>query len=144
MSHGLNGILHSLRDTIGEIHLEDSPGSPDMFTPQDNGMVHLSSPYLVPETLKRLDSVLQSRGLTVFARIDHSGEAEKIGMKMRTTQLIIFGGPKGDTPLMVASPILGSRRSSFCPSCVVLVILTVLVPILNLSFGTGSLGRLNW
>ena len=77
-----------------------------MFTSADNGMVHLSSPYSVPETLKRLDSVLQSRGLTVFARIDHSGEAEKVGMKMRLTQLIIFGSPKGGTPVMVASPTL--------------------------------------
>ena len=49
-----------------------------MATSPDNGIVHLSSPYKVPETLKRLDSVLQSRGLTVFARIDHSGEAEKV------------------------------------------------------------------
>jgi len=69
-------------------------------------MVHLSSPYKVPETLKRLDSVLQSRGLAVFARIDHSGEAEKVGMKMHPTQLILFGSPKGGTPVMVASPTL--------------------------------------
>jgi uncharacterized protein (DUF302 family) len=69
-------------------------------------MVHLSSPYPVPETLRRLDSVLQSRGLTVFARIDHSGEAEKVGMKMHSTQLILFGSPKGGTPVMVASPTL--------------------------------------
>ncbi len=72
----------------------------------DNGIVHLSSPYPYPETLKRLDSLLQERGLTVFARIDHSGEAEKVGMKMCPTQLIIFGSPKGGTPLMVASPTL--------------------------------------
>lgn len=72
----------------------------------DNGMKHLSSPYSVPETLKRLDAVLQARGLMVFARIDHSGEAEKIGMKMHPTQVVIFGSPKGGTPLMVASPTL--------------------------------------
>ena len=77
-----------------------------MATSPDNGMVHLSSPYSVPETLKRLDSILQARGLTVFARIDHSGEAEKVGMKMHPTQLIIFGSPKGGTPVMVASPTL--------------------------------------
>jgi uncharacterized protein (DUF302 family) len=69
-------------------------------------MVHLSSPYPVAETLKRLDSVLRSRGLTVFARVDHSGEAEKVGMKMHPTQLVILGSPKGGTPLMVASPTL--------------------------------------
>jgi uncharacterized protein (DUF302 family) len=77
-----------------------------MATSPDNGMVHLRSPYSVSETLKRLDSVLQSKGLAVFARIDHSGEAEKVGMKMLPTQLIIFGSPKGGTPLMVASPTL--------------------------------------
>jgi uncharacterized protein (DUF302 family) len=77
-----------------------------MATFPDNGMVHLSSPYTVPETVKRLDSVLQSRSLTVFARIDHSGEAEKVSMKMHPTQLIIFGSPKGGTPVMVASPTL--------------------------------------
>ena len=77
-----------------------------MTTSLDNGMVHLSSPYSVPETLQRLDSVLQSRGLTVFARIDHSGEAEKVGMRMHPTQLILFGSPKGGAPVMVASPPL--------------------------------------
>lgn len=77
-----------------------------MATSPDNGMVHLRSPYSVSETLKRLDSVLQSKGLAVFARIDHSGEAQKVGMKMLPTQLIIFGSPKGGTPLMVASPTL--------------------------------------
>jgi uncharacterized protein (DUF302 family) len=77
-----------------------------MSTSPENGMVHLGSPYSVPETLKRLESILQSRGLTVFARIDHSGEAEKVGMKMHSTQLIVFGSPKGGTPVMVASPTL--------------------------------------
>ena len=69
-----------------------------MPTFPDNGIVHLSSPYPFPETLKRLDSLLQERELTVFARIDHSGEAEKVGMKMCPTQLIIFGSPKRARP----------------------------------------------
>ena len=72
----------------------------------DNGLIHVRSPYPVPETLKRIEAVLAAKSLTVFARIDHSGEAEKIGLKMRPTQLIIFGSPKGGTPLMVASPTL--------------------------------------
>ena len=75
-----------------------------MSTDPDNGMIHLSSPYSVPETLARLESILRSRGITVFARIDHSGEAEKVSMKMHPTQLIIFGSPKGGTPVMLASP----------------------------------------
>jgi uncharacterized protein (DUF302 family) len=69
-------------------------------------MAHLSSPYSVPETLRRLESLLQTRGVAVFARIDHSGEAEKAGLKMRPTQLLIFGSPKQGTPLMIASPAL--------------------------------------
>ena len=70
----------------------------------DNGLVHLSSPFSVAETLKRLETALQSRGIAIFARIDHSGEAEKVGMKMHPTQLIVFGSPKGGTPVMQASP----------------------------------------
>ncbi|HYM07976.1 MAG TPA: DUF302 domain-containing protein [Terriglobales bacterium] len=70
----------------------------------DNGMVHLSSPYSVAETIKRLEAVLQTQGLTEFCRIDHSGEAEKAGLKMPPTQVVIFGSPKGGTPLMVAAP----------------------------------------
>ena len=72
----------------------------------EKGMIHLTSPYSVPETLRRLESLLQARGLAIFARIDHSGEAEKAGLKMRPTQLLIFGSPKQGTPLMVASPTL--------------------------------------
>jgi uncharacterized protein (DUF302 family) len=72
----------------------------------DNGLIHLRSPYSVPETLKRLESLLQARNITMFARIDHSGEAEKVGLTMHPTQLIIFGSPKSGTPLMVASPTL--------------------------------------
>ena len=72
----------------------------------DNGMVHLSSRYSMAETLERLEPLLNAAGLTVFCRVDHSGEAEKAGLKMRPTQLIIFGSPKGGTPLMIAAPTL--------------------------------------
>jgi uncharacterized protein (DUF302 family) len=72
----------------------------------DNGMLHLSSPYSFPETLKRVESLLQERGLTIFCRIDHSGEAEKVGLEMHPTRLILFGSPKGGTPVMVASPTI--------------------------------------
>ena len=72
----------------------------------DNGLIHLSSPYSVPETLQRLESILRAKNLTIFARIDHSGEATKVGLTMRPTQLIIFGSPKAGTPMMIASPTL--------------------------------------
>ena len=70
----------------------------------DHGMIHLTSPYSVAETIKRLESLIQAQGLIEFCRIDHSGEAEKAGLKMNPTQLVIFGGPKGGTPLMLAAP----------------------------------------
>jgi uncharacterized protein (DUF302 family) len=71
-----------------------------------NGLIQVASPYSVDETLKRLQAVLAERGVQVFALIDHGGEAQKVGMKMRPTKLLIFGNPKGGTPLMVAAPTL--------------------------------------
>jgi uncharacterized protein (DUF302 family) len=69
-----------------------------------SGLMQVVSPYPVDETLQRLQSVLSQRGLQIFALIDHSGEAEKVGLKMRPTKLLIFGSPKGGTPVMVAAP----------------------------------------
>jgi uncharacterized protein (DUF302 family) len=71
-----------------------------------NGIIDVPSRYSVPETLARLQSILKEKNITVFALIDHSGEAEKAGLKMRPTQLLVFGSPKGGTPLMVAAPRL--------------------------------------
>ncbi|MGA7927466.1 MAG: DUF302 domain-containing protein [Candidatus Sulfotelmatobacter sp.] len=71
-----------------------------------NGLLQAASPYTVDETVSRLESVLADRGVQVFAVVDHSGEAEKVGMKMRPTKLVIFGNPKGGTPVMVAAPTL--------------------------------------
>src|SRR6202163_3639490 len=72
----------------------------------ERGIIDVPSGYSVPETAARLRSILKEKGLTVFALIDHSGEAEKAGLTMRPTQLLIFGSPKGGTPLMVAAPRL--------------------------------------
>lgn len=70
----------------------------------NNGLIHTASPYSVAETLQRLEAILKSKGLTIFARVDHSGEAAKAGMEMHLTQLLIFGSPKGGTPVMLAAP----------------------------------------
>ena len=70
----------------------------------DNGMVHLSSPHTLAATLARLETIVQSKGLTILARIDHSGDAAKAGLKMQPTKLLIFGNAKSGTPLMIASP----------------------------------------
>jgi uncharacterized protein (DUF302 family) len=73
---------------------------------QENGLLQVVSPYSVEETVKRLQSILTQKGLQVFAVVDHSGEAEKVGMKLRPTKLLIFGSPKAGTPLMAAAPTL--------------------------------------
>jgi uncharacterized protein (DUF302 family) len=73
---------------------------------QNNGLTQVASQYSVDDTVKRLESILKERGLQVFALIDHSGEAEKVGMKMRPTKLLVFGSPKGGTPVMVAAPTI--------------------------------------
>ena len=68
------------------------------------GIISKASEYSVAETLDRVEAVLGEKGIRVFARVDHSGEAEKVGLKMRPTQLLIFGNPKGGTPVMLAAP----------------------------------------
>lgn len=68
------------------------------------GIVDKPSHHSVDETVERLRNILESKGLTLFALVDHSGEAEKVGMKMPPTKLLIFGSPKAGTPLMLASP----------------------------------------
>jgi uncharacterized protein (DUF302 family) len=69
-----------------------------------NGIVTILSHHSVDETVQRLEGILQAKGVKLFSVIDHSGEAEKAGMQMRPTKLLIFGNPKAGTPLMIASP----------------------------------------
>ena len=71
---------------------------------EGNGLMQVASKRTVDETVQRLESIVGERGLQLFALIDHSGEAAKVGMKMRPTKLLIFGSPKGGTPVMVAAP----------------------------------------
>lgn len=72
----------------------------------ENGVVTLSCSHSVNETVTRLKKLLESKGVTLFAVIDHSGEAEKAGLAMPNTKLIIFGNPKAGTPLMLAAPTM--------------------------------------
>ncbi len=71
-----------------------------------SGLVEVASRYAFGETVDRLSAAFMERGMKVFAVIDHSGEAEKVGLTMRPTKLLIFGSPKGGTPLMRAAPSL--------------------------------------
>ena len=69
-----------------------------------NGIVNVPSKHSVDQTVAKLKTILESKGVTIFSLVDHSGEAEKVGLKMRPTKLLIFGNPKAGTPLMVAAP----------------------------------------
>lgn len=64
----------------------------------------MSSNHSVDQAVERLKNILQSKGVTLFALIDHSGEAAEVGMKMTPTKVLIFGSPKAGTPLMLAAP----------------------------------------
>jgi uncharacterized protein (DUF302 family) len=68
------------------------------------GIIRKPSTRTVPETLDRLEAVLKAKGIGVFARVDHSGEAAKVGLTMPPTQVLIFGNPKAGTPVMLAAP----------------------------------------
>jgi len=70
----------------------------------NRGIMDKPSNHSVEQTVEKLKSILQSKGVTLFALVDHDGEAKKVGMKMRPTKLLIFGSPKAGTPLMLAKP----------------------------------------
>lgn len=69
-----------------------------------NGIVKKPSNHSVDETVAKLRGILEAKGVMLFALVDHSGEATKAGLKMPPTKLLIFGNPKGGTPLMLAAP----------------------------------------
>jgi uncharacterized protein (DUF302 family) len=71
-----------------------------------SGLIQIASRFSFEETVRRLQAAFVEKGLQVFAVIDHSGEAEKVGLKMPPTKALIFGSPKAGTPLMVAAPSL--------------------------------------
>jgi uncharacterized protein (DUF302 family) len=75
-----------------------------MTSNADTGIVSVPSNHSVDQTVEKLEEILKAKGVKLFALVDHSGEAERAGMKMRPTKLLIFGNPKGGTPLMIASP----------------------------------------
>jgi len=68
------------------------------------GIITIPTTHTVDQAVEKLKALLDAKGVTLFAVIDHSGEAEKAGLKMPPTKLLIFGNPKGGTPLMLASP----------------------------------------
>ncbi len=71
-----------------------------------DGIASKPTGHSVDETVVKLLQLLKAGGVALFTLIDHSGEAEKVGLKMRPTKLLIFGNPKGGTPLMQAAPTI--------------------------------------
>jgi uncharacterized protein (DUF302 family)/uncharacterized membrane protein YidH (DUF202 family) len=94
--------LISIRSSTGSqlAHNEEM----SMTVSKGEGIVDTASNHSVDETVEKLKGILQAKGVTLFAVVDHSGEAEKVGMKMPPTKLLIFGNPKGGTPVMLAAP----------------------------------------
>jgi uncharacterized protein (DUF302 family)/uncharacterized membrane protein YidH (DUF202 family) len=89
----------------GSVHLQAARGEESSMTATtDRGIIDTPSKHSVEETVEKLKGILREKGITLFALVDHSGEAEKAGMKMRPTKLLIFGSPKGGTPVMLAAP----------------------------------------
>jgi len=80
--------------------------APFVTPPSIEGIITKRSPFSVEETLERLQEAMRNRSLSVFAHINHSGEAERVGLKMQEAHVLFFGNPKAGTPLMIATPLL--------------------------------------
>src|SRR5580658_472265 len=89
-----SGDSRTLRDTVKS----------EALMPNQNGIVSIPSHHSVDETVEKLKAMLQAKGIELFALVDHSGEAAKAGLHMPPTKLLIFGNPRGGTPLMLAAP----------------------------------------
>ncbi|MGD0907728.1 MAG: DUF302 domain-containing protein [Candidatus Acidiferrales bacterium] len=77
-----------------------------MASSPDNGIFTISCNVSVEEAVHRLEEMLRAKGVMLFAVVDHSGEAAKVGLQMKPTKLLIFGNPKAGTPLMIAAPTI--------------------------------------
>jgi uncharacterized protein (DUF302 family) len=95
----LRGSVHP----VPEVNSQSSKEAP-MAPTTENGIITIPSNHSADQTVEKLKGILQAKGVMLFALVDHSGEAEKAGMKMPPTKLLIFGNPKGGTPIMLAAP----------------------------------------
>lgn len=102
MSYYLVATRHVSALTMPKVKEASMPAAPGAIL--ENGIVRIPSQHSVDETVAKLQSILQAKNVTLFAMVNHSGEAEKAGMHMPNTKLLIFGSPKAGTPLMLASP----------------------------------------
>jgi len=101
---GVSGAAFSLAHAA-KSHSNPGPSDPAASAVEKGaGIVTKPSNHPVDETVAKLKTLLQTKGIELFVLVDHSGEAAKVGLKMPNTKLLIFGNPKGGTPLMLASP----------------------------------------
>jgi len=100
----LNSTMKISHVTVLLITIVLQAAAADNAVMKENGIIDIASNHSVDETVEKLKGILQAKGITLFALVDHSGEAAKAGMKMRPTKLFIFGNPKGGTPVMLAAP----------------------------------------
>jgi len=97
-------LLHELLNSLLYASLTVAVISGGTAQAGSDTVVTKPSKYSVPETISRIERAVTAKGMQIFVRIDHSGEAKKVGLSMRPTELLIFGNPKGGTGLMVAKP----------------------------------------
>lgn len=102
MSYYLLSARHV--SAVSPMKMQEAPMSAISPTLAENGVVRIASRHSVAETVAKLEAMLQAKNVKLFTVVDHSGEAEKAGLKMPNTKLLIFGNPKAGTPLMLAAP----------------------------------------
>jgi len=102
MSYYLVATRHVSALHLSPVKEAFMPAAPEAVL--ENGIVRIPSHHSVDETVIKLQTILQAKNVKLFAVVDHSGEAETIGLRMPNTKLLIFGNPKAGTPLMLASP----------------------------------------
>ena len=73
------------------------------YAANSNGIIKIKSEHSVSQTINKLEAVLTKKGMTIFKRVNHSAGADKVGLQLRSTELLIFGNPKVGTPLMLCS-----------------------------------------
>ena len=104
-SEGSVAVKYSLLAALlAALLLPGSAASAKDIVMKEEGITTITSHHSVDETVDRLKEILRAKDFTLFALIDHSGEAAKAGMKMPPTKVLIFGNPMAGTPLMLAAP----------------------------------------
>jgi uncharacterized protein (DUF302 family) len=101
----INTIRHQHDGDVLEASMTKAAEQVPFGAHPTDGVVHRHSPFSVADTVARLTAAIGAAGAKLFVLVDHSGEAERVGLTLRDTKLLIFGNPVGGTPAMQASPV---------------------------------------